>query len=327
MCSVQVAHNGMLQAESEEFGYDNSAFMGYAIPEPIETGIEVGWSAYEVYEHSCGLLDMLGAGMSGQPEIVQLHATLDDVGSCGKDGISAVAGYVAYSSDWKKFSWRWMMSLGQLNRSYLHTSKYLNEFPLVGRNGPLDDEDICVILAPFIETVKDALLGNGGVPICVITECDAYDKLTREQKKFVRPPEEHSFEIALSLAASCLKSEMNISDRIAVQMDESANAPKLYSRYEAMKRECSVMKSHLTALCFCDDQGHPPVQAADMLANVVLKTWRDIVSGGNGSRAFRELTTTQGIPRMRLSYYDAARLSAFADKRMTGKGRMDLQEN
>jgi hypothetical protein len=289
--------------------------------------LEVEWSAREVYEHSCGVLDMLEAGMAGEPEIVQLHATLDDVGTCGKDGISAVAGYVVYHSEWKKFNWRWMMSLGQLNRPYLHTAKYLNEFPLVGRSGPLSDDDIRVILAPFIETVKDALLGKGGTPICVITECDAYDKLTREQRKFIRPPEEHSFEMALYLACSCLKSEINISNRIAVQMDESGNAPKLYARYEALKRENSAMKSQLTALCFCDDQGHPPVQAADMLANVVLKTWRDIVSGGNGSRAFRELTTTQGAPRMRLLHYDAVRLSAFADKRMAAKNRMDLQEN
>ena len=44
---------------------------------------------------------MLEAGMAGQPEIVQLHATLDDVGTCGKDGISAVAGYVVYHSEWR----------------------------------------------------------------------------------------------------------------------------------------------------------------------------------------------------------------------------------
>jgi hypothetical protein len=196
----------------------------------------------------------------------------------------------------------------------------------VGRSGPLGDEDICVILAPFIETVKSALLGSGAVPICVITECDAYDTLTQEQKKFVRPPEEHSFEMALYLARHCLESGMNISNRIAIQMDESGNATRLYSRYEALKRESSVMKSHLTALCFCDDQGHPPVQAADMLANVVLKTWRDVVRGGNGSRAFRELTTTQGAPRMKLAHYDAAGLRSVADKRAAAKNRMGFHE-
>jgi hypothetical protein len=242
-------------------------------------------------------------------EIVQIHATLDDVGTCGKDGICAVAGYVAYKEAWNSFNWRWMMTLEQLGLPYLHTAKYLNEFPLVGRSGPLGDEDICMILAPFIGAVKDTLLAKDGFPVCIITECAAYDQLTAEQKKYIRPPGEHSFEMAVGLACFCLKNAMNISDRIAVQMDESVNAPKLYSRYEALKRENETMKSHLTALCFCDDQGHPPVQAADMLANVVLKSWQELTGTGNGSRAFKELTVTQGAPRMRLLYYDPARLS------------------
>jgi hypothetical protein len=61
-----------------------------------------------------------------------------------------------------------------------------------------------------------------------------------------------------------------------------------------------------------------------MLANVVLKTWRDVVSGGNGSRAFRELTTTQGSSRMKLAHYDTANLRAVADKRAAAKNRMEL---
>lgn len=264
--------------------------------------------------------------MSERTEVVQIHATLDDVGTCGKDGMCAAAGYVAYSSAWKDFNWRWMMTLGQLGLSHLHTARYLNEFPLVGRSGPLGDEDICMILAPFIGAVKDSLLANGAFPICVITECAAYDALTPQQKKYIRPPEEHSFECAVGLACFCLNNQLNISDRIAIQMDESANAPRLYSRYHALKRENQAMKDHLTALCFCDDHGHPPVQAADMLANVVLKTWRTVTANGDVSRAFRELTMTQGAPRMRILHYDAARLSAFANKRIAAKNRMELSE-
>jgi len=211
--------------------------------------------------------------------------------------------------------------------SHLHTSKYLNEFFLLDRRGPLSDDQIRLILAPFIGAVKEELLATHGFPVCVITECDAYDKLTATQKRFIRPPGEHSFEMAIGFACFCLKNELNISDRIAVQMDESQNAPQLYSRYEALKRENPAMKAHLTALCFCDDHGHPPVQAADMLANVVLKTWREIVHSGRGTQTFRELTTTEGNPRMRLIHYDAERLSSFADKRIAAKDRMLLQQD
>ncbi len=274
-----------------------------------------------VYEFSCGLMDMMGGAAS---QMVQIHASLDDVGTCGKDGMCCVAGYVAYKGAWDKFNWRWMMTLQQLNLPFLHTAKYLNEFPLVNRSGPLTDDDICVILAPFIEAVKGTLLQDGGFPICVITECDAYENLTPEQKKYIRPPEEHSFEMAVGLTCFCLQNALNLSDRVAVQMDEAVNAPRLYARYEALKRENDAMRGRLTALCFCDDQGHPPVQAADMLANVVLKTWKRVSENGEGSRPFRELTMNEGTPRMRLLHYDADRLSAFANKRMAARNRMDL---
>ncbi len=95
----------------------------------------------------------------GNP-VIQIHATLDDVGTCGNDGMSAVVGYVAYREAWNKFNWRWMMTLQQLNMPYLHTAKKLNEFPLVGGSG-ITDDDICLILAPFIEAVKGTLLAEG----------------------------------------------------------------------------------------------------------------------------------------------------------------------
>lgn len=68
-------------------------------------------SLRQSYEFSCGLLAML----EGTDEmIVQIHATLDDVGNCRKDGMNAVVGYVGYKSEWNKFNWRWMMTLQEL---------------------------------------------------------------------------------------------------------------------------------------------------------------------------------------------------------------------
>ena len=215
--------------------------------------------------------------------MVQIHATLDDVGN-EADGISAVVGYVAYSEEWRKFNGRWIEVLHQLNLSSLHTAKYLHQFWLSDHE--MMDEDICLILAPFIETVKATLLHGGATPICVITDYAAYDQLTEQERKYIRPPSENSFEIAVAMSCRALRHPLHISDSIAVQMDESINAPMLYARYEAMKRENPEFKAHLGALCFCDDQKHPPVQAADMLANVILKSFRRSKRGRSNRERF-----------------------------------------
>jgi hypothetical protein len=253
------------------------------------------------------------------PELmVQIHATLDDVGN-QKDGISAVVGYVAYREAWNRFNWRWMMTLEQLQLPYLHTAKKLNEFFL--SDGKITDEDICLILAPFIEAVKGTLLSDGAIPVCVITDYAAYDQLTDQERRYVRPPPENSFEIAVALACRALRNPLHISDSISVQMDESTNAPVLYGRYQAMKRENPEFKAHLGAICFCDDHKHPPVQAADMLGNIVLKSFRRFEKGQEQPRAIRELTNNGNILFHR---YNLDNLRRLAQMRIQAGERMEI---
>jgi hypothetical protein len=275
----------------------------------------------QTYEFSCDLLDMLGGSDGGM--ITQIHATLDDVGNCKKDGISAVAGYVAYKEAWNKFNWRWMMTLKELNEPYLHTAHYLNKFWLSDKT--ITDDDICLILAPFIEAVKATLLAEQAVPICVITECEAYEKLSPADKKYIRPPDEHSFEIAVMLSCAAIRHPLHISDWVSVQMDESDNAARLYERYRILKADVPEMREHLSSLCFCDDRRHPPVQAADMLANIVLKSWRNAQSGEKLPRAIQEITVHEGNLRLTLAYYDLENLQRLAEMRRKQKERFAMQ--
>lgn len=258
----------------------------------------------------------------GVRPMVQIHASLDDVGN-QKDGIAAVAGYVAYREVWPEFNGRWLMSLQQLGMPYLHTAKKLNEFPLFGGSG-ITDDDICLILAPFIEAVKASLLGKGAIPICVVTDRAAYEQLTTKDGKYIRPPEENSFEIAMAIASRALRNPLNIGDSIAVQMDESSNVPSLYARYEALKRGNEEFKSLFGAICFCDDKRHFPIQAADMLANVTLKSIRAFRRGAQLPRAMRELTNVDGKPKMVLHYCDLEHLRRLAQIRAQRREKLEI---
>ena len=255
--------------------------------------------------------------------MVQIHSTLDDVGN-PDDGVAIVVGYVAYSEVWKKFNWRWMMTTEQLGRPFLHTAKYLHDFWLSDKS--LTDEDICLILAPFIEAVKGTLLAEGAIPICSITDYSAYGQLTENEQKYIRPPKENSFEIAVALSCRVLRHPLHISDFISVQMDESDDAPNLYSRYEALKRENKEFKAHLGGICFCDDQKHPPVQAADMLGNVMLKSFRAFESGKKMPRALEELTAVNGKSALIMQRYNLDQLQRLAEWRRQRKDRMQVPE-
>jgi hypothetical protein len=276
-------------------------------------------------EFSNGILDMLEGWPGGGKILIQLHATLDDVGTCANDGMCAVVGYVAYSEDWKKFNWRWQMTLEQLGmKEGLHTAKYLNNFPLVGGN--ITDEDVCLILAPFVEAVKGTLLAAGAVPICVITDCDAYEQLNAKQKKFVRPPSEHSFEVAVLHSIRALRNPLNIDDAVSVQMDESPDVPRLYSRYQWLKEHDEDAKRHLGAICFMDDKRHLSVQAADMLGNILLKTWRIAGTDKPLPHSLREVTFNGDKPRLQLIHFDVHNLRVLAQTRMQSGNKLALPE-
>jgi hypothetical protein len=262
-----------------------------------------------------GMFDDCGDGM--------FHATLDDVGTCESDGMAAVVGYVASSDAWRKFNWRWMISLEQMKLPYLHTAKYLNNFPLVGGNG-LTEEDVYTILSPFINIVHAELVEHGAIGICVITECDAYQKLTPLEKKFIREPDTHSFEMAVAQAAMNIRHALNIDNYLAVQMDESHDAAKLYARYEAMKAENENLRNHLASICFCDDKKHHPVQAADMLGNLTLKAWRMYRATQRWPKAFTELVLPDSKPNMTLDFFGLDRLRNLARMRKERQDRMAM---
>jgi len=254
-----------------------------------------------------------------------IHASMDDVSTAEYGGMSAVVGYVAHTPEWNKFNYRWMISLLQLQHPYLHTAKDIANFALVGGDG-LTDEDVYLILSPFISMVQEELIQKGGFSICIVTEHDSYERLTDKEKRFVRSPEINSFEIACAYALKCVTNPLNLRNSIAIQMDESQAAPRLYESYQNMKRKDEILRSGLSSICFCDDTQHPPIQAADLLAHVTLRGWRSYKAGQEWPRAFRELVFSNGVPNLRVQVYGYEALKSLAQIRMDSAAKMAMPE-
>lgn len=254
-----------------------------------------------------------------------IHVSLDDVSTSEHGGMSAVVGYVAHTPEWNKFNYRWMVSLLQLKHPYLHSAKDIANFALIGGDG-LTDEDVYIILSPFIAIVQEELIRNGAFGICVLTEHGAYEKLSAKEKKFVRDPAVNSFEIACAFALKTISNPLNLRNCIAIQMDESQDAPKLYQSYQNMKRKNGILRDGLGSICFCDDRHHPPIQAADLLAHVTLRAWRNWQVEKVWPRAFRELVFNEGTPNLRIQVYDHQALKKLAELRMAAAEKMEMPE-
>ncbi len=256
-----------------------------------------------------------------------IHASLDDVSTNEHGGMSAVVGYIAHTPDWNTFNTRWMLTMLQLKpeHPYLHTASDVAKFPLIGGKG-LTDEDVYLILSPYISIVQDTLIRAGGFGICVLTEHEGYEKLTPNEKKFIRAPEINSFEIACAFALQSASNPLNFRNCIAIQMDESQNAPGLYESYQNMKRKDAILKSGLGSICFCDDTQHPPIQAADLLANVTLRGWRNWKKGKGWPKAFQELVFLDGSPNLRVQVYDHQALKTLAHIRMKNASKMSMPD-
>ena len=140
-----------------------------------------------------GMLDsMSDRGRQGDNTV--LHCSMDDFGTCENDGVRGFAGYVASKDCWDRFNFSWDAALNLVGLESLHTARYLNDFPLIG-DKPKSDEDVFRILEPFLRVVRGELLERGGLGVIVLTDCDAYEGLSREEKLWIRSPVRNSFEM------------------------------------------------------------------------------------------------------------------------------------
>jgi hypothetical protein len=212
-----------------------------------------------------------------------------------------------------------MEALKDAGREYLHTSEYLNSIPLVGglRHS---DETVGALLAPFLKCIKHNITQRG-VGICVITDCASYHGLPRDDKRFIRPPDLHSFEMAMALLIKHTRT--GLGDRhLAIQFDECSDACKLYGCYRDTKQNNETLRRYLGSIAFVDDKKHPPIQAADMLGNIVLKTWRRLGSEGKPHPLVNDLILEPtGLRNTDFVIHRTYHLEKIADMRRRAKVR------
>ena len=199
------------------------------------------------------------------------HATFDDSGG-KQDGAFVYAGYVAPKAYWDRFNSAWDDALAVYHLNYLHTSEFLQTIPMIGDKSRTDD-DAYIILKPFINTIQQHLVWGEGYAVIGVTTADAWSGLTKEEKRVVRQPALDSFESAVGLACRLLAPSLSRANPLAIQVDEGGDIAVMAGAYRKLKRFPEYRDS-LGGICFIDDTKLRSIQAADMLAHLVLRGWR-----------------------------------------------------
>jgi DNA-binding NarL/FixJ family response regulator len=273
--------------------------------------LTAGWDD-EISDFWSGLTSMLEAP-SGQP-VPMMHASLADFGKGDTDGMVAVCGYVASRENWELFNERWMAVLSSRGLPFLRTAEYLRPSP---NSGISNDETIRSLLEPFTQVIREAITGAGGIGVCVITDREAYERLTPEEKRAMAEPGMNSFEMALGIILKHTIEELNDSNPMAIQFDESSDAGRLLKFYMSAKETNPMFRRHLGAIAFVDDKKHFPVQAANMLANLALKAWRSVEGGLEHPLALDHLVLqVTGVQNTRFVIYRDRELKELAARRM-----------
>jgi len=199
------------------------------------------------------------------------HATFDDSGG-KQDGAFIYAGYIAPRSYWDRFNQAWDNALGSCHLPYLHTSEFIQTISIIGHE-PRTDDDAYVILKPFIDVIQEHIVWGEGYAVIGVTTADAWSGLSAEEKKVVSQPSQDCFESAVGLACHSLRDSLSAANPLAIQLDEAANISALVGVYKKLKSD-PLYKDSLGAICFADDKKLRPIQAADLLAYLILRQWR-----------------------------------------------------
>jgi hypothetical protein len=212
-----------------------------------------------------------------------MHVFLDDSDTFGENGFVCLAGFIASDQSWSRFESRWINKLKEHNLDVVHTSDFLSGGGSY-RKKNFEYEQRLAILGEFMDIIRDEV--DCGI-FCAINAGE-YRLILQDAKKKLKP-EEFLFRRILKLSFDYM-AEANHREAIAVWIDDSEKtSSRFLSIWSRTKKHWKADKSMLGSIAFGDDKALPPLQAADVFANAMVRGYAEGVDPWHGQSPFNRM--------------------------------------
>lgn len=235
-----------------------------------------------------------------------MHIFADDSGSFGKDGFLCLAGFIASDQGWDNLLNRWVEKLKEHKLEGIHTSDFLSGKG-EHRDLGLTYEQRLEVLGEFMDIIRDEV--SMGLA-CAVHATEYRYALQASTKRL--KPEEFCFHRLLLMSFDYMR-DTKSQESLTVWFDDSEKtSSRFLNIWTRIKRNWKGDKSMLASISFGDDRALPQLQAADILANVLVRSNSLGIDAWNGQSPFNRMfinPKTRAVSRsIKAEFWDQANL-------------------
>lgn len=226
---------------------------------------------------------------------ISLYGFLDETGDLRRDARIYMCCYVSSDEYWEKFSTCWGHELRMVGLE----DKSIHATELLSQSGDFfgwKKEDADNLVDRLVDVIRST------VPIGLAVGFDAarYRTFTQGQQNNLGRPLIVCMSRAIDLAIEVVTEMRNRGDDVAgINMifdDSEKDAVDMLRAWIQLKKARKEVSAYVRSVGFADDKAFYPLQAADLLANLMNRYWRPSLGGrpNTSDRAelqFRQLCT------------------------------------
>lgn len=212
-----------------------------------------------------------------------MHVFVDDSDTFTKNGFLCLAGFIASDAAWDAFGDRWVALLEKHSIDVMHTSDFLSG---QGDYRHLNHtyERRLEILSEFLDVIRE----ETECGIFAAVSAGEYRKVLKTAKKKLQP-EEFLFRRILNRSFEFMKDSKSV-ETIGFWFDDSdRTSSRFLAIWHKTKKNWKFAKTMLGSIAFGDDKALPPLQAADVLANVLVRSHASGLDAWHGKSPFSRL--------------------------------------
>lgn len=257
------------------------------------------WRWTPVFFSSCG-------GFCSERELIKmamaitLYGFADESGDPNQDNLLCVCGFLGVRDSWDDFSQRWDKALRRAHLRALHATKLLSS----KRDARVRE---------FLEAIRDTRPHLMALSVAI--DLRHYRRLTTGQQNKIGRPLLICVSSLISLLEKCLKDWRTTRRGIAginLTFDYSQeDSVEILETWIRLKKERRALIGSIKCVAFADDRFFYPLQAADLLANLTTRYWREgapeeLQEDHHLKRIFPR--DKQGSPYLELDFITAERI-------------------